>query len=94
MIFVPPVIYNGYTKRGIIIMMLRFGTNLEYLRKLNKMEQKDVAKIVNKSVSTISAWERAKREPTVADVYLLALYFKVDIETLCFANITDIKPVR
>ena len=35
-------------------MMLRFGTNLEYLRKLNKMEQKDVAKIVNKSLTYLA----------------------------------------
>lgn len=58
------------------------------------MEQRDVAKLVNKTVSTVSAWEHGKREPTVEDVYILSLYFKVDIETLCFSNITNIKPVR
>ena len=36
-------------------MTFRFGQNLTYLRKINKIEQKDVAKIVKKSISTISA---------------------------------------
>lgn len=75
-------------------MILRFGENLSFLRRINKLEQKDVAKLVHKTVSTVSAWERGKREPTVEDVYILALYFKTDIETLCFSNITSIKPVR
>ena len=75
-------------------MMLHFGRNLAYLRKLNRLEQKDIAKLVNKSLATVSMWETGKREPTVEDVYILALYFKTDIETLCFSNITSIKPVR
>lgn len=75
-------------------MTFRFGQNLTYLRKINKLEQKDVAKIVKKSISTISAWETGKREPTVEDVYILSVYFKIDIETLCFGDITNVKPVR
>ena len=46
-------------------MTLRFGENLSFLRKINKLEQKDVAKLVHKTVSTVSAWERGKRESTV-----------------------------
>lgn len=75
-------------------MTLYFGRNLAYLRKLNRLEQKDIAKLVSKSLATVSMWETGKREPTVEDVYILSVFFKVDIETLCFANITDIKPVR
>ena len=75
-------------------MTLYFGRNLAYLRKLNRLEQKDIAKLVSKSLATVSMWETGKREPTVEDVYILAVYFRIDIETLCFANITDIKPVR
>lgn len=75
-------------------MTLYFGRNLAYLRKLNRLEQKDIAKLVSKSLATVSMWETGKREPTVEDVYILSVFFKVDIETLCFANITEIKPVR
>lgn len=75
-------------------MIMHFGENLAYLRKLNRLEQRDIAKLVNKSVSTISLWETGKRSPLVEDVYILSLFFKVDIETLCFANITNIKAVR
>ena len=75
-------------------MILKFGDNLAYLRKLNRLSQQDVAQLVNKSDATISFWENGKREPTVQDVYILSVYFRVDIETLCFGTITDIKPVR
>ena len=75
-------------------MTMYFGQNLAYLRKINRMEQKDVAKLVNKSVATVSLWENGKRSPLVEDVYVLAVFFKIDIETLCFANITNIKAVR
>lgn len=71
-----------------------FGQNLAYLRKINKLDQKDVAKIVKKSIATVSAWEKEKRFPLVEDVYLLSLYFGVDMETLYFGNISNIKPVR
>lgn len=37
-------------------MILKFGKNLAYLRKLNKLEQKDVAKLVNKSYATVSMY--------------------------------------
>lgn len=35
-------------------MTLRFGQNLAYLRKINKLAQKDIAKIVNKTIATVS----------------------------------------
>lgn len=75
-------------------MILRFGQNLAYLRKLNKLNQKDIAKIVNKTIATVSFWEQGKREPTVGDVYVLSVFFRIDIETLCFGDITNVKPVR
>lgn len=75
-------------------MTLRFGQNLAYLRKINKLAQKDIAKIVNKTIATVSFWEQGKREPTVGDVYILSVFFRIDIETLCFGDITNVKPVR
>ena len=75
-------------------MILKFGENLAYLRKINKLTQQDVAKMVNKTDATVSFWEKGKREPTVQDVYILSVFFRVDIETLCFGTITEIKPVR
>lgn len=75
-------------------MTFRFGQNLAYLRKINKLAQKDIAKIVNKTIATVSFWEQGKREPTVEDVYILSVYFRIDIETLCFGDITNVKPMR
>ena len=75
-------------------MTLRFGQNLAYLRKLNRLNQSDIAKLVNKTIATVSFWEQGKREPTVGDVYILSVFFRIDIETLCFGDITNVKPVR
>ena len=58
-------------------MTLRFGQNLAYLRKINKLAQKDIAKIVNKTIATVSFWEQGKREPTVGDVYILSVFFRL-----------------
>ena len=41
-------------------MTNHFGENLAYLRKINKLEQKDIAKLVNKSVATVSFWEKGR----------------------------------
>lgn len=46
-------------------MINHFGDNLVYLRKINRLDQSDVAKLVKKSVATVSYWEKGKREPTV-----------------------------
>ena len=42
-------------------MILKFGKNLAYLRKINKLEQKDVAKLVNKSNQAYARYEPHKR---------------------------------
>jgi len=75
-------------------MTNHFGENLAYLRKINRLEQKDIAKLVNKSVATVSFWEKGKRVPLVEDVYVLSVYFRIDMETLYFGNISSVKPVR
>lgn len=75
-------------------MIMKFGKNLSYLRKINRLDQKDIGKLVKKSVATVSAWEKGTRQPTVEDVYILAVYFRIDIETLCFGTVTEFKPVR
>lgn len=51
-------------------MILKFGKNLAYLRKLNKLEQKDVAKLVNKSYATVSMWETGRRTGFVGTCFV------------------------
>ena len=70
-------------------MTNNFAFNLHYLRKKNHLNQKQLAEIVGKSVSTVSAWEKETRVPLVEDVYVLAKYFNIDMETLYFGEVVD-----
>ena len=74
--------------------MKTFAENLTFLRRINKLRQIDLCKVVNKSVSTISAWEKETREPEVEDVYNLARFFGCSMEQLWRGTVTDIKAVR
>lgn len=69
-------------------MTNNFYFNLSYLRKLHHLDQKQIAKIVGKSVSTVSAWEKQTRQPLVEDVYILSKYFNIDMETLYMGDLS------
>ena len=68
-------------------MTNNFSRNLRLLRKANHLKQSQLANIVGKSVSTVSAWEKETRQPLVEDVYVLSKYFNLDMETLCFGDL-------
>ena len=75
-------------------MTNNFYYNLSYLRKINQLDQKDIARLVGKSVSTVSAWEKATRQPLVEDVWVLSKYFGVDMETLYMGDVSNVERVR
>lgn len=64
-----------------------FSSNVRYLRKKNKMTQTDLAKMVNKTTTTVSRWESGQRDPTVDDVMLLSRFFDVDMFDLCAVDL-------
>lgn len=68
-------------------MTNNFAYNIRYLRKLNHLNQTQLAQIVGKSKKTVSAWENNSRTPLVEDVYVLAKYFNLDMETLYFGEV-------
>lgn len=68
-------------------MINNFAFNLRYLRKVNRLNQEQLARIVGKSKKTISAWENGTRLPLVEDVYVLAKHFNTDMETLYFGEV-------
>lgn len=68
-------------------MTNNFAYNVRFLRKARRINQKELAAIVGKSVRTICAWERGTRLPLVEDVYVLAQYFGTDMETLYFGEV-------
>lgn len=68
-------------------MTNNFAYNLRFLRKANRLNQQQLAEIVHKSKVTVSAWENGTRQPLVEDVYVLAKYFNLDMETLYFGEV-------
>lgn len=70
-------------------MTNNFAFNLRYLRKKNRLNQAQLARIVGKSKVTVSAWENNTRSPLVEDVYVLSQYFNIDMETLYFGEVVD-----
>ena len=59
-----------------------FCENLKELRKINKLDQKDFAKILNISPKTISHWETGYTEPSISQLIAIANYFDVTLDDL------------
>ncbi len=62
------------------------GNNIKLVRKKNKLTQKDLAKILNTSQSTISAYENGKTLVLTAFIYSLATQFNLSVDKLCGRN--------
>lgn len=52
------------------------GQTIRDLRKLKKMSQSELAKVVGVSQTTVTAWETGKAEPSSSAISSLADYFK------------------
>ena len=55
---------------------------LKELRKENKLTQKQIAKILNKSETGYASWEQGLAEPSINDLILLSDYYRVSIDYL------------
>lgn len=58
------------------------SSNLKYLRIENRLTQDDIAKIVEKTRSLISAWETDERSMTTEDIIKLSNYFNIPMDVL------------
>ena len=61
---------------------MRFCDNLKNLRIANKMTQIELAKALNTSQSSITAWENQTREPDFDTIRKIAEYFNVTMASL------------
>ncbi len=59
-----------------------FQDNLKNLRISKKVNQKELAKILNTSVKTISHWETGYSEPSISQLIQLAHFFDITIDEL------------
>ncbi len=61
---------------------MEFAKRLKYLRLKNNISQKELAKLLNVGVSTISNYETGRNEPSYEKLIILAKYFNVSIDYL------------
>ncbi len=64
----------------------RIGKNLKNLRKTNSVSQKDLAKLLNTTQSTISAYESGKTILLTAFAVEIVKKYNVSLEWLCNKN--------
>lgn len=62
--------------------------NIKYLRKDRNLTQEDIANIVGKARSLISAWESDDREITAEDIVKLSKYFSVPMDELVGSDLS------
>lgn len=58
------------------------GLRLKELRKINKLTQKQLAKIMNVDCSAVTKWETGKANPDFEKQQILADYFGVSVDYL------------
>ena len=69
---------------------MKFGDNLQNLRKLKKMSQEKLAEKVDVSRQSISKWERGESYPTMNNIMTLCEIFHCNINELVQENLADI----
>ena len=69
---------------------MKFGDNLQNLRKLKKMSQEKLAEKVDVSRQSISKWERGESYPTMNNIMALCEIFHCNINELVQESLTDI----
>ena len=69
---------------------MKFGDNLQNLRKSKKMSQEKLAEKVDVSRQSISKWERGESYPTMNNIMTLCEIFHCNINELVQESLTDI----
>lgn len=73
-------IYNQEINKNII------GKNIKSVRKKYQLTQKELAKAINTSQSTISSYEKGKTLVLTVFIYNLALNFNLSVDKICDRN--------
>ena len=73
-------IYNQEINKNII------GKNIKLVRKKYQLTQKELAKVINTSQSTISSYEKGKTLILTVFIYNLALNFNLSVDKICDRN--------
>lgn len=69
---------------------MKFGDNLQNLRKQKRMSQEQLAEKVNVSRQSISKWERGESYPTMNNIMSLCKIFHCKLNDIVHEDITDL----
>ena len=69
--------------------MMNLGENIQYLRKINKITQEELADQMSVSRQTISKWEMNQAYPEVPKLVKLADVFHCKVDELLRANLAE-----
>lgn len=67
--------------------MNNLSKNIKFLRLQKNLTQEDIAKVVGKARSLISAWESDDRDITTEDIIKLSNFFNVSMDDLVGKNL-------
>ncbi|MCC3359681.1 helix-turn-helix domain-containing protein [Bacillus sp. REN16] len=73
--------------------MITLGNRIKYVRKTNKLNQVEFAKIIGISQGTLSEVEQDKYNPSIETIILIHKNFKVDLEWL-LVNLNSSNPYK
>lgn len=62
--------------------MKHFADNIKFIRKANKLTQKEMAAKLGKAPTTVACWEQGVRTPIVRDALEICRIFGVEVEDL------------
>ena len=65
-----------------ILNITTIARNIHQLRLKANLTQKELAQIINVSISSIKAWEKEKTYPSLINVLFLCNYFNVKVDDL------------
>lgn len=77
---------NSYSSNIKVLNKKTIGNKIKKLRQINNITLRDIAKELNTSSSTISAYETGKVLLSTKNAYLIATKYNISIDWLCGRN--------
>ena len=62
--------------------MHNLGKELRYQRKVNKLSQRDVAKVLGVGANAVSRWEVGDNTPSIYELIALADFYEISLDEL------------
>lgn len=64
------------------IISKKVGSQIRYYRKLRRYSQKDLARLIGVTQTTVSCWESGRYTPSLENIYNLCILLRVTADKL------------